>query len=386
VAYSPDGKAVVTASLDKTAQLWDAATGKPCLPAFVHPPTAVTRTLNGTVPPGGFAAVAFSPDGKTILLGSLDKTARLWDVATGRPIGVPLMLHEGAVVGVAFHPSGRTIYTTSLNRVWIRDTATGSPVGMPLGHPTPRAVAVSPDGRLVLIGGEDGTARLFEADTGRPLGGKPPGVQLKHPGPVLAVAFSPESRTVLTGCQDGTARLWDPYTGEPKGEPMTHQGPVRAVAWSPDGRTILTGSDDGTGRLWDPATRRPIGSSLIHREAVVAVAYSPDGKTAVTGSKDGTARLWDTATAQPIGVALKHQAPLVSVTYSPNGQTVLTVTEDNTAWLWPVAELPDDPERMGTWIESLTGMALDSQGLLQALDTKAWQERRERSRRLDGPP
>jgi WD40 repeat protein len=125
---------------------------------------------------------------------------------------------------------------------------------------------------------------------------------------------------------------------------------------------------------------------LIHREAVVAVAYSPDGWTAVTGSKDGTARLWDTATAQPIGAPLTHQAPLVSLTYSPAGETVLTVTEDNTARLWPVAELPDDPERIGTWVESHTEMTLDSQGLLQALDNTAWQERREQLRRRGGPP
>jgi WD40 repeat protein len=114
VAYSPDGKTVITASLDKTAQLWDAATGEPRCPAFVHQsgpvPTAVTRGPFGAVFPSGFAAVAFSPDGKTILLGNMDKTARLWDVATGRPIGGTPMLHEGAVVGVAFNPNGRTLF------------------------------------------------------------------------------------------------------------------------------------------------------------------------------------------------------------------------------------------------------------------------------------
>jgi tetratricopeptide (TPR) repeat protein len=107
--------------------------------------------------------VAFSPDGKTVLTGSLDLAARLWDVMTGRPLGPPLE-----------HQS------------WVR------------------AVAFSPDGKTVLTGGDDRTARLWDATTGRPLG--PP---LTHQGWVRAVAFSPDGKTVLTGSDDRPARLWD---------------------------------------------------------------------------------------------------------------------------------------------------------------------------------
>ena len=73
------------------------------------------------------------------------------------------------------------------------------------------------------------------------------------------MAFSPDGKTVLTGSSDKTARLWDAATGRPLGLPMTHQDRVSAVAFSPDGKTVLTGSWDKTARLWDAATGQPLG-------------------------------------------------------------------------------------------------------------------------------
>jgi tetratricopeptide (TPR) repeat protein len=107
------------------------------------------------------------------------------------------------------------------------------------------------------------------------------------------VAFSPDGKTVLTGSEDRTARLWDATTGRPLGPPMTHLGQVDSVAFSPDGKTVLTGSGDKTARLWDAATGRPLGPPLDHQGAVMSVAFSPDGTTVLTGSLDTTARLWD---------------------------------------------------------------------------------------------
>ena len=101
MAFSPDGETVITGSDDRTARLWDAATGRPVGPPLTH---------RGTV-----CAVAFSPDGKTVITGSQDNTARLWDAATGQPLG-PTLTHQGTVFAVAFSPDGKTVITGARTR------------------------------------------------------------------------------------------------------------------------------------------------------------------------------------------------------------------------------------------------------------------------------
>jgi eukaryotic-like serine/threonine-protein kinase len=319
VAFSPDGQTLLTGSRDKTARLWDTGTGKPVGPPLMHQDWVV--------------ALAFSPDGKTVVTGSQDRTARLWETATGKQIGPPLQ-HQGWVYAVSFSPDGKTVLTGTFGgtaRLW--DTATGKSIGSPLQHQeSAEAFAFSRDGKVVLTGSADQTARLWETGTGKPLG--PP---LQHQGRVHAAAFSPDGKTVLTGSWDATARLWDVFTGKSLGAPLQRQNGVNSVAFSPDGKTVLTGSHDETARLWETATGRPLGPPMQHQHGVTAVAFSPDGKHVLTGSNDSTARLWETATREPLPPPMQHKDDVLAVAFSPDGKTVLTGSAAMTAGLWEAA-------------------------------------------------
>jgi eukaryotic-like serine/threonine-protein kinase len=319
VAFSPDGKTVLTGCLDGTARLWDAATTKPLGKPLPHQDQV--------------RAVAFSPGGKTVLTGSDDGTARLWDASTGKPLGPPLV-HQGWVRAVAFSPGGKTVLTGSDDgtaRLW--DASTGQPLGEPLSQRGKvLAVAFSVDGKTFVTAVKDGGVQLWDLATARPFG-----EPLIPQDFVASVAFSPDGKTLLTGCGDGKARLWDAATRQPIGGPLTHQAPVRVVAFSPDGKTLLTASADLTARLWDVATAKPIGPPLPQQAEVWAAAFSPDGKTVLTGYVDGWARLWDAATGKTIGSPMRHDDKVVDVTYSPDGKIAVTVSDDKTARLWDAA-------------------------------------------------
>jgi tetratricopeptide (TPR) repeat protein len=167
---------------------------------------------------------------------------------------------------------------------------------------------------------------------------------------------------------------------------MAHQDRVSAVAFSPDGKAVLTGSDDGTARLWDASTGLPLLSPMAHQDRVSAVAFSPDGKAVLTGSDDRTARLWDVATGRSLGPPLAHQGRVLAVAFSPDGKAVLTGSSDRAARLWDVSELPDNLERISTWVEVITGLKLDRLGSVTVLDNSTWRERRAKLEMQGGPP
>ncbi|MBE9032372.1 TIR domain-containing protein, partial [filamentous cyanobacterium LEGE 11480] len=189
------------------------------------------------------------------------------------------------------------------------------------------SVAFSPDGKRIVSGSWDKTLRLWDAQTGQPIGQPLKG----HSNYVWSVAFSPDGKRIVSGSWDNTLRLWDAQTGQPIGQPLKgHSNAVWSVAFSPDGKRIVSGSWDQTPRLWDAQTGQPIGQPLKgHLNAVLSVAFSPDGKRIVSGSWDQTLRLWDAQTGQPIGQPLKgHSNAVWSVAFSPDGKRIVSGSWD----------------------------------------------------------
>jgi len=448
--FSPDGQLVLTGSYDRSARLWNVAAG-PHATVLRHE-GRITERATGFEPTtstradelrhSGMITIAiFSPDGRSVLTGDWDGTARFWDTASGKPTGKPIQ-HSDPITAAAFHPDGKTIVIGSGKhqfqggevidrgeaRLW--NVADRVPSPYSINHQSViTALAFSPDGRTILTGSADKTARLWEAASGRPV--SPP---LKHHDAVVAVAFRPDGKVVLTADRDVTER-WDVANGRSLGPPLRHggDGTTMDLAFRPDGQAVLAGSDDHTARIYGCTTGKPLGAPLQHQGMVAAVAFSPDGKLAVTGSQDATARLWDVATGRPVGEPLRHQAQVMDVAFSPDSKTVLTASYDDIAQLWDVATgrpigppwrhpifvrsvsfSPDgkyaltltggdegrnnarlwkipipvegDAERISRWVQSLSGMELDSGDAARALDASAWQARLRDLQQHGGPP
>jgi WD40 repeat protein len=321
VAFSPDGKTALSGSWDRTLRLWDLASGREL------------KALNGHA--NQVRSVAFSPDGRTALSGSWDRTLRLWDLASGREL-MTLSGHtdSDSVYSIAFGPDGRKALSGSKDktlRLW--DLASGQELMTLSGHTSQvTSVAISPDGRKALSGSEDKTLRLWDLASGQEL------MTLSgHTGQVTSVAISPDGRTALLGKQDKSLRLWDLASGRALMTLTGHTDWVNSIALSPDGRKALSGSEDKTLRHWDLATGRELKTLSGHTGQVTSVAFSPDGKTGLSGSWDRTLRLWDLASGKELMTLSGYTDWVTSVAISPDGRTALSGSLEHTLRLWDLA-------------------------------------------------
>lgn len=239
----------------------------------------------------------------------------------------------GIILEVLPHHGAAPRYGAAALNVFERARAADAQEFALLGHTDRvRTVAYSPGGRRLVTASYDGTARIWDAATGRQLL-----VLRGHQGPVMSAAFSPHGRRIATASFDRTVRIWDAATGNVLAVLSGHEDRVRSAAFSHDGRRLVTASYDRTARIWDAATGRQIRVLTGHSALVTSAAFSPDDRRIVTGSYDKTARIWDAATGRLIRVLAGHTDIVTSAAFSANGRRVVTTSNDGTARIWDVA-------------------------------------------------
>ncbi|MGH7973533.1 MAG: hypothetical protein ACREIC_32860, partial [Limisphaerales bacterium] len=365
-AFSRDGLRVITSGQDKTARIWDSRTGA-LLQSLQHPAT-VWRAR-------------FSPDGSEVATTCDDQSVRLWSGSTGAPVAEPLR-HGAIVLEVAFSPDGRLLLTkaaddtaellevaTGRSLFHCSDTSSGcddlevrfSPDSRrfltcddsklhvwdslkvkelefsPLEQPGLVEAAFSPDGGAIVAAGYDATARVWDANTGRPRFS--PAVQ--HSGIITSARIAPDGRSFITGGNDAVAKLWSTGTGQLLAPPLKTILHARYVSFAPDGRRLLVQSCDEAARVWDMATSDlpgPLRPETVSEHRVI----SPDGRYALLQGVTNTLWIVDTHTNRL--AALPHTNRLVYASFSGDGRTVLTASAQqnwvssmpNEIFLWEV--------------------------------------------------
>jgi WD40 repeat protein len=358
VAFSPDGKTLVSGGAgDGDIRLWDVATGRHKL-SFIHRHTAFLGSGRKTLA----TAALFSPDGKMIISSCPgDRLIRLWDAASGEA----------------------------------RRTFAG-------GGASSTAVALSPDGKTLAAGSEDGVVWLWDVATGRELfpdGG--------HHGRVFFTAFA-AGGAIVSAADDGAVRVWDATGGQSVRDVGDPEDPPSCVAVSPDGKLLATARvNDEAVTLWDLATGTEVRSLWSDGAGFSEITFSPDGKLLAgslwlqpIGLWDVAAgkRLWkvsrgprfevsldalftddslsfsadgrvlarigdidvvvlsDTASGKPLReMQVGEKQRLHRVLCAPDGRTLATAAADNTVCLWAISS--------GRLLHKLDNLALvDSRG------------------------
>ncbi len=298
VAFSPDGKllAAVGGSFSQPqfgrGLIFEVETGKQL--AKIESGGAV------------IASAAFSPNGKELATGEYATALRFWEPTTGKPISVIQI--GGTMDTLEYTPDGLLVgpsYSGEVHIIKNREI-----LRTMVGHEgRTLTVRMSPDGKTLVSGGIDATIRLWNPDTGVPLGILRPHTSPgRHPGSRARNRPFPGRRFVVTTHEDTSVRLRDAATGKFLNSFTGHDDVVSAVAFSPDSQTLATGSYDQTVKLWNVESAELLRTLKGHTNWVFAVAFSPDGKTLASGGYDKSIRLWNVADGKPQGVLEGHTA------------------------------------------------------------------------------
>jgi WD40 repeat protein len=276
----------------------------------------------------------------------------VWNVKSGKQIGDDWRDGDGAVYSIALSPDGKKVVSGSEDgavRLWDIDTC--KLIKKWTGH-TMIVISVcwSRDGRRVLSGSHDGTARQWDVETTpEPTEIILASIKTGHIE-VWAVVYSPDTTLIATGGRDGpytpnlmesSVKIWDAKTGKLVVTLKRHTHPVRCLAWTKDGSTLISGSWDCSIRTWNTTKWEQTAVLLEHTNLVVGIAISPNDRILASVSYDNTVRLWDLGldNGQPICSPLQHAVFGLCVSFSAGGKRLATGYSDKNAYSWDVAAI-----------------------------------------------
>ena len=263
-----EGKLLVTSSADRTAAVWEIASGKQILRLADHDTSVRDAHMSAN---GKWVVTAAGTPGDTH-----SSTVEVWNGKSGERIR-PATIVPGLVHSVRFLPAipasslpariltltGSLANQPGAARLW--DLNTGEPIGLSMQHGDAiNFVDISEDGLALLTSSRDTTARLWSTVDGSPL--TPP---LLHPASVLSCDIRPDGLFLVTACKDGTTHIWDRRTGNPISQGPLHDAPVRVITFGPAGTQVLSADESGIARFWhlrskitDPQTAQQIAQLL----------------------------------------------------------------------------------------------------------------------------
>lgn len=366
LAVSPDGKMLVSASLDKTLRYWHLDT-KICQAVIDHDHQYPVEHL------------AFSQDGQYFASAGGNQLS-VWETANQTPCLSPCRLSSAKIVFVAFMSTIGVVVTASIDGSVIFTRFSTSVQHTKVRGHTARIVccALSPDGDYIAGGYEDGALVVWNCSSMAQAQDQLRG----HTAMILSIRFTESGRTLISVARDNTIRKWSLSTGDcvcgsigGNGEFMTslalspnatqiaigygwgrlcllsvepcfnnsndkferHSDRVGHLLFSPDRSMVVSGSDDGSIRFWDAATGHCIAQQEGHHGAISCLSFSPDGRYLASGSVDCTARIWEAATGQPQTSALRaHSRDVTCVAFSADSLLLVTGSLDCSLQVWNV--------------------------------------------------